>query len=120
MPEFENYLEHRIEVLESAPSGALDLSAYSAEGIGLQATTDDGIIIDGSGADGFVIIQAKGAGGIVELDATGGSNDGEVRIRGNKLGFFTQATTPVVQPTGVAVSAAAIHAALVSLGLIAP
>jgi hypothetical protein len=33
------------------------------------------------------------------------------------LGFF--GATPVARPTGVAVSAAAIHAALVSLGLIA-
>lgn len=35
---------------------------------------------------------------------------------GQKLGFFN--ATPVVQQTGVAVSAAGIHAALVNLGLI--
>lgn len=35
---------------------------------------------------------------------------------GQKLGFF--ATTPVVQQTGVAITAAGIHAALVNLGLI--
>lgn len=35
---------------------------------------------------------------------------------GQKLGFF--GATPVVQRTGVAVSAGGIHAALVSLGLI--
>ena len=34
-----------------------------------------------------------------------------------KLGFFE--ATPVVKPTGVAVTAVGIHAALVSLGLIA-
>lgn len=33
-----------------------------------------------------------------------------------KLAFYN--ATPIVQPTGVAVSAAGIHAALVSLGLI--
>jgi hypothetical protein len=33
-----------------------------------------------------------------------------------KLGFF--GTTPIIRPTGVAVTAAGIHAALVSLGLI--
>lgn len=33
-----------------------------------------------------------------------------------KLGFF--GITPIVQPTGVAVTAGGIHAALVSLGLI--
>lgn len=37
---------------------------------------------------------------------------------GGKLGF--NGATPVVKPTGVAVTAAGIHAALVSLGLIAP
>ena len=44
-----------------------------------------------------------------------------LRIRGNgstpEMGFF--AATPVAKPTGVAVSAGGIHAALVSLGLIA-
>jgi len=35
---------------------------------------------------------------------------------GQKLGFF--GATPVVQQTGVAVTAAGIHAALVNLGLI--
>lgn len=37
--------------------------------------------------------------------------------RGTKAGFFN--TTPITKPTGVAVTAAGIHAALVSLGLIA-
>lgn len=50
--------------------------------------------------------------------------DGEVEIGGNLnhdgsgVGFY--ATAPVAKQTGVAVSAAAIHAALVNLGLIAP
>lgn len=35
-----------------------------------------------------------------------------------KLGFYN--ATPIVKPTGVAITAAGIHAALVSLGLIAP
>ena len=40
----------------------------------------------------------------------------ELSIDLNKLGFFNQA--PVAQPTGVAVTAAGIHSALVTLGLI--
>lgn len=40
-----------------------------------------------------------------------------IATSGGRIGFF--AATPVVKPTGVAVSAAGIHAALVSLGLIA-
>jgi hypothetical protein len=39
-----------------------------------------------------------------------------IQMNSTGIGFFN--TTPVAQPTGVAVSAAGIHAALVSLGLI--
>jgi hypothetical protein len=39
-------------------------------------------------------------------------------IEGNATGLGFFATTPAAQPTGVAVSAAGIHAALVTLGLI--
>lgn len=50
-------------------------------------------------------VMNNGAGGIFE-------------VRGdNKIGFF--AAPPVVKPTGVAVTAAGVHAALVTLGLIA-
>lgn len=49
------------------------------------------------------ITMSFGGAELIEGNATG-------------LGFFT--TTPVAQPTGVAVTASAIHAALVSLGLI--
>ena len=44
-----------------------------------------------------------------KIGTTGGAS-------GQKLGFFN--TTPVVQQTGIAVTAAGIHAALVNLGLI--
>ena len=43
--------------------------------------------------------------------------DGDLNHDGAKAGFF--ATAPINKPTGVAVSSAGIHAALVSLGLIA-
>lgn len=41
-----------------------------------------------------------------------------LQFSGNSIGFF--GTTPQAKPTGVAVSAAGVHAALVTLGLIAP
>lgn len=54
--------------------------------------------------DGKNIQLAKGVGTKIGTEAT------------QKLGFY--GTTPVAQQTGVAVSSAGIHAALVSLGLI--
>jgi hypothetical protein len=46
-------------------------------------------------------------------------HDGTTRIETDNTGIGFFAATPVAKPTGVAVSAAGIHAALVSLGLIA-
>lgn len=46
----------------------------------------------------------------------GGAGVERMRIDGTGIGFF--GATPVAKPTGVAVDVAAIHAALVSLGLI--
>ena|SRR3990167_10463308 len=57
--------------------------------------------------DGRNIQLATGTG--TKIGTAGGST-------GQKLGFFN--ATPVVQQTGVAVSAAGIHAALVNFGLI--
>lgn len=51
----------------------------------------------------------------------GATGSGTIRYRpggtGGRIGFY--GTTPIVKQTGVAVTAAAIHAALVNLGLIA-
>lgn len=53
----------------------------------------------------------------IQLGKTTGTQIGtEGGTSGQKLGFF--GATPVVQRTGIAVSAGGIHAALVSLGLI--
>lgn len=53
----------------------------------------------------------------IQVGKTTGTKIGtEGGASGQKLGFF--GTTPAVQQTGVAVTAAAIHAALVNLGLI--
>jgi hypothetical protein len=79
------------------------------------------IVQGGTGAGGNVIVGGGGSTHNVQMYSGDGNqyvqldNDG-LQIGATKLGFFQGAT--VVQPTGVAVTAAAIHAALVSLGLI--
>lgn len=78
--------------------------------------------------DDYVFFKARDTGvGLVEVAALVGAADPEFRIGnggnalrgsyGGKLGFF--ATAPQAKPTGVAITAAGIHAALVTLGLIA-
>lgn len=58
--------------------------------------------------DSMTIQRSSGAGW------SGGTS--RIEINGTGIGFF--AVTPVAQQTGVAVTAAGIHAALVNLGLI--
>lgn len=74
--------------------------------------------IDVHSDNGDISIYSDGFGThFVDIHANG--VNASVRIQSNatgKLGFFN--VTPVNKPTGVAVTAAAIHAALVSLGLI--
>lgn len=66
------------------------------------------------GADGTFSMTAK-AGGLFSFAVLGGG--GEIIVNDTGLGFF--GATAAAQPTGVAVNAAGIHAALVTLGLIA-
>lgn len=63
-------------------------------------------------------VFAKATGGDVNM-ALDADNGGDVALCGasDKLGFY--GTSPIAKQTGVAVSAAGIHAALVALGLIA-
>lgn len=58
----------------------------------------------------------SGVGGVSGSVSLIGANTEQVTVNSTGIGFF--ATTPAAQPTGVAVTAAAIHAALVTLGLI--
>lgn len=77
--------------------------------IGSLGTTD--AWVDAAGSTNAAVslnLRAKGTGQIVSLSAH--------RFNGN-VGFY--GTTPIAKQTGVAVTAAAIHAALVNLGLIA-
>jgi hypothetical protein len=81
-------------------AGAVNFVRTTGQSTGLQP------VIEGVGeANAGLRVRASGTG-----DVTIGES-------GNKLGFY--AATPITKPTGVAVNAAGIHAALVSLGLIA-
>lgn len=83
----------------------------------LQATSGTGLC--GLGARGSstnidIALTGKGSGGVRLRD---GSANVMIHCNSTGVGFF--GTTPVAKPTGVAVDAAGIHAALVTLGLIA-
>ena len=67
-----------------------------------------------SGSGGHVL--ATGGTARLTIDGTTATFAGAVAIGGN-VGFYN--ASPVAKPTGVAVTAAAIHAALVTLNLIA-
>lgn len=69
----------------------------------IRALTDAGAVIDSP------LSIDRAAGGLMTITRP-------LRVNGN-IGFYNQA--PVAKPTGVAVTAAAIHAALVTLNLIA-
>lgn len=96
--------------VQTVSSGVNYLSTLSAVTGGvavLRAASD----VD---ADVAVSIRGKGTFGGSLRD---GADAQKVAWNTTGLGFF--GTTPVAKPTGVAVSAAGVHAALVTLGLIA-
>ena len=77
---------------------------------------------------GFTMIKSRGSGvGPLETARLQGAADPEFQIgnngnalRGSNAGYLAfYGTAPIAKQTGVAVTAAAIHAALVNLGLIA-
>ncbi len=70
---------------------------------------------DGGSTDADIWRVADGQQGILFLDAV--EIDGPLNHDGSTAGFF--GTAPAAKPTGVAVTAAGVHAALVTLGLIA-
>ncbi len=89
-----------------------------------------GIIVNAGASNNYTITGNQGFGNIVALldDAGAGTTKtvfgngtsavlGAFSVTGN-VGFY--GTTPIAKPTGVAVTAAGIHAALTALGLIAP
>ena len=76
----------------------------------LEIHPDNGVILRFLGID-EAVTKSGGFRVINELEI-----DGDLNHDGANAGFY--ATTPIAQQTGVAVSDAAIHAALVNLGLI--
>ena len=105
-----SYNALRIKVTETAlPSGANYLIYASAGAAG----TTEKFSITNAGLGTF-------AGGVSLADASdltiGTTTGSKIGQASSKIGFFN--ATPVAKPTGVAVDAASIHAALVSLGLI--
>ena len=112
----------------SAPlhTNALGGSKLTSSGTGATVVGVEQIIV--AGAVNVVRTTGQSTGLQPVLEGVGETNAGlRVRASGtgdltlgestNKLGFF--GATAVVKPTGVTVDAAGIHAALVSLGLIA-
>jgi hypothetical protein len=98
----------RIEANEGAVAGGAGGDVTVAGGSGTGSGGD--VIIQGGSTNGSVQVYSGDSNQYIQLDNAG------LQIGATKLGFFQGAA--VVQPTGVAVTAAAIHAALVSLGLI--
>ncbi len=83
----------------------VNANAYATRSAGANNLTNIGLHVGASG--GQINYAIRTTAGDVSLCATGGVD---------KLGFF--GTAPVTKRTGVAVTAAAIHAALVAYGII--
>jgi hypothetical protein len=90
-----------------------DAAAFIAVRAGTSGTAPQ-IVARGTAANVGADFVAKGSG-IAALVSGGGTR--QIQASNAGVGFF--GTAPVAKPTGVAVSAAGIHAALVTLGLIA-
>lgn len=111
-------------LLAVSPTGAVTISP-SEDVTGL--TVDSSVTINNP--NGEIALQVGGGNviGVQDLTAATLSTDwltteftggrGKMTVWAEDLGFYE--ATPVPKPTGVAVSAAGIHAALVTLGLIA-
>lgn len=114
---FTKGLSLNLDLLVTAdePDGWMTLLDYNSVGLtaALGATF-------GGGA-GWFLLAATGATGqtsaVFDVQTAAGATSLFKATGNNRLGFFN--ATPAAKPTGVAVSAAGIHAALVTLGLIA-
>lgn len=96
--------------------------------LGVGANSQD-VKISYGGSTGKLVVDQFGQGTVLSISSSVFTYSNGVNMQfgtttgtkigtgsNQKIGFYN--ATPVVQPTGVAVSAAGIHAALVSLGLI--
>lgn len=103
------------------PSGSFDGLVVNIAGTGAafrtQLSGTNKFVIDKDGAVtrcGTITLTGATADGNLVLGTSTGTKIGTATSQ--KLGFYN--ATPIVQQTGVAVSAAGVHAAMVSLGLI--
>lgn len=105
-----------LEIRSPAGTGVITLvqGVYIADVAG-RGTTSWGLYVDGTSQSYFGgnVVMAEGAN--IKLGTTTGTKIGTGATE--KLGFY--GATPIVKQTGVAVTAEGIHAALVTLGLIA-
>lgn len=97
----------RITWVDSAVNYVSLVPAIAGSGVQVRA--------DGDNVNVNIGLFPKGASGESRLNDNAGVN--LIRASSAGLGFYNAA--PIARPTGVAVTAAGIHAALVSLGLIA-
>lgn len=82
--------------------------------INREAGSSPRITAEGSDTNVDVEIMGRGSSGVRLINGAGVA---QIRLNTTGIGFFN--TAPVAKPTGVAVTAAGVHAALVTLGLIA-
>lgn len=119
--QFGNIIQNRMTIMDTA-AGAHEMAIYgdwSPEAIvfGDRTTALSLLSLFGSAGNPRVVMNQRlvmDDGKNITFDTTTGTKIGTAT--NEKLAFYN--ATPIVQPTGVAVSAAGIHAALVSLGLI--
>jgi hypothetical protein len=119
--QFGNIVQNRLTIKDTA-AGAHEMAIYgdwSPEAIVFGDRTSALAILSLFGSAGNPRVVANqhlvmDDGKNITFDTTTGTKIGTAASQ--KLAFYN--ATPIVQPTGVAVSTAGIHAALVSLGLI--
>lgn len=106
-----------IQSAGTGTAGIVNIAAHGTDGDGYSmyiAPATDMLV------DGNFQVQGSGSGGMRVNGNTAVVQGGDgvyLGVAGNKIGAF--GATPIVKPTGVPVTAAGIHAALVSLGWIA-
>jgi hypothetical protein len=100
-------------VLRAARAGTLLEGAR----VTAPASAVNSVELQGSAAASPVIVIARGSDTNISLSIRGkGTGGAEIGGASGRVGFY--GTAPIAQQTGVAVTAGAIHAALVALGLI--
>ena len=104
--------------------GTSNHQGVAADSLVMSNLTNDGdiIMLVSDGGNSVEALRVEGASSTLDLgfgmliSKLMAASTTRIEVNGTGIGFF--ATAPVARPTGVAVSSAGIHAALVTLGLI--